>query len=178
MLEWLNSHISIETLIWLFPITFMLHDFEEIIFVEAWFKKNYQKVLPRIPKEMKSTFEELASATSARFSIPVFLQFIVYLVASFIAVELKIYGLLLGVNVILFLHVFMHVGQSLFLGAYALGVGSAVFVTFPYSLYLFYRLLSEGLVSWNDLIFNTPYGIITLVIVFYGHKLAKIVLPD
>lgn len=178
MLEWLNSHISIESLIWLFPITFMIHDFEEIIFVEAWFKKNYSRLLPRIPENMKGTFNELARTTSARFSIPVFIQFIVYIIAAFLAVEYQIYGLLLGVNVLLLLHVFMHIGQSLYLQTYALGVGSAVLVTFPYSIYLFYRLLTEDVVSGSDIWMNTPYGIITVIIVLSGHKLAQRILPE
>jgi len=87
MLDWLNSNISIGTLIWLFPISFLIHDFEEIIFVDSWFKKYYAKFLPRVPNRMKSTFQDLARTTSARFSIPVFFQFIMYVVASFIAVE-------------------------------------------------------------------------------------------
>jgi hypothetical protein len=178
MLNWLDSNISIETLIWLFPITFLIHDFEEIIFVEAWFKKNYERILPRIPNGMKEIFQDLASTTSARFSIPVFLQFIVYVFASFIAVEQQTYGLLLGVNVILFLHVFMHIGQSLYVKVYALGVGSAILVTLPYSIYLFYRLINEGLISGSDLVINAPYGILTIVLVLGGHKLAHKILPN
>ncbi len=178
MLNWLDSNISVETLIWLFPITFLIHDFEEIIFVEAWFKKYYERILPRVPNEIKKTFQELASTTAARFSIPVFLQFIVYVFASFIAVEQQIYGLLLGVNVILFLHVFMHVGQSLYVKVYALGVGSAILVTLPYSIYLFYRLINEGLINVYDIVINAPYGILTIVLVLGGHKLAHKILPN
>lgn len=33
---------TINTIVWLFPVIFMLHDFEEIIFVEAW-KRKYKK---------------------------------------------------------------------------------------------------------------------------------------
>ena len=83
-----------------------------------------------------------------------------YVFASFIAVEQQIYGLLLGVNVILFLHVFMHVGQSLYVKVYALGVGSAILVTLPYSIYLFYRLINEGLINVYDIVINAPYGIL------------------
>ena len=57
MLNWLDSNISVETLIWLFPITFLIHDFEEIIFVEAWFKKYYERILPRVPNEIKKHFK-------------------------------------------------------------------------------------------------------------------------
>ena len=177
-MDWLDSHISIETLLWLFPITFLIHDFEEIIFVEAWFKKNYGRVLPLIPKKLKGTFQEMSRTTSARFSIPVFLQFIVYVIASFIAVEQQYYGVLIGVNVILLLHVFMHIGQSLFIKTYALGVGTAVLVTLPYTVYLFYRLIFEGLIRPIELLIYTPFGILTIVVLLLGHKISRKILSD
>jgi len=173
MLEWINNTISLETLIWLFPITFMLHDFEEIITVESWFKKNYVKVSPRIPTSFKKIFEELSHTTAARFTIPVFFQFIIYVIASLIAVEYEIYGPFIGVNLIIFLHVFMHIGQSIFLKVYALGVGSAIFITLPYSLYLFYRFMTEGIIDGYDLLINAPYGLLTVGSLVIGHDLAK-----
>ena len=35
---------TINTIVWLFPVIFMLHDFEEIIFVEAWKRKYKRKI--------------------------------------------------------------------------------------------------------------------------------------
>ncbi|HZG71167.1 MAG TPA: HXXEE domain-containing protein [Chondromyces sp.] len=177
MLNWLNNYISIETLIWLFPITFLIHDFEEIIFVESWFKKYRKEILPRIPKNMKAAFQDLASTTSTRFAIPVFLQFILYIFAALIAVEQHIYEPLLGMNIILFLHVFMHIGQSLYFRVYALGAGSALLVTLPYSVYLFYRLLHEGLAHTHDFFLSIPYGFLTIAAVLWGHRLARKILP-
>ncbi|MFT4416553.1 HXXEE domain-containing protein [Fredinandcohnia humi] len=176
MIDYLNLHISIETLLWLFPITFLIHDFEEIIFVEEWFKKNYGKVSGRIPNHMRKTFDELAQTTAAKFSIPVFLQFIFYIVATYLAVEQDFLGPFIGFNVLLFLHVFMHIGQSLFLGTYALGVGTAIVITAPYSIYLFYRLLAEQLIEYSDLVINLPYGIITVIVLLWGHKVSNRVL--
>ena len=119
MIYFLNTQISLVTLLWLFPITFLIHDFEEIIFVESWFKKNYTKLLPRIPNHLKTTFHDLSMTTAARFSIPVFFQFIIYIVATYLAVEKDFFGPFIGFNVLMFLHVFMHIGQSLYLGTYA-----------------------------------------------------------
>ncbi|MEH7353938.1 HXXEE domain-containing protein [Neobacillus drentensis] len=178
MLDWVNSKISLETLIWLFPITFLLHDFEEIIFVESWFKKNYAKLEPMVPKRMKSVFQDLSETTAARFSIPVFMQFIVYIVASYLAVEQQYYDVFLGLNVLLFLHVFTHLGQSALFRCYALGVGTALLITLPYSLYLFYRLLNEAIIGFDGLIFSLPYGLITILIVWFGHKIAPKILPN
>ncbi|PLR91973.1 HXXEE domain-containing protein [Bacillus sp. T33-2] len=176
--DWLNSNIGLETLLWLFPITFLIHDFEEIIFVEAWFRKNYTKVQPRVPNKMKSTFVDLSKTTSARFSIPVFLQLIIYIIATYLAVEKQIYGPFIGLNVLFFLHVFMHIGQSLFLQTYALGVGTAILITAPYSIYLFYRLLNENIAEVTDLVINLPYGILTVFALLWGHHVAPKILRD
>jgi hypothetical protein len=176
MIDFLDTHISLVTLLWLFPITFIIHDFEEIIFVESWFKKNYTKLQPKVPHHMKEMFEKLSKTTAARFSIPVFIQFIFYIVATYLAVEKDFLGPFIGFNVLLFLHVFMHIGQSLFFGTYALGVGTAVLVTLPYSIYLFYRLLEEHF-QFSDLIINLPYGIITVFILLWGHKISTKILP-
>jgi hypothetical protein len=176
MIDFLDMHISLATLLWLFPITFLIHDFEEIIFVESWFKKNYTKVLPKVPNNMKETFKDLSKTTSARFAIPVFFQFIIYIAATYLAVEKDFFGPFIGFNVLMFLHVFMHIGQSLFLGTYALGVCTAILITFPYSLYLFYRLLEES-IQLSDLIIHLPYGMITVFILLWGHKIATKILP-
>ncbi|MBW8349836.1 HXXEE domain-containing protein [Bacillus sp. IITD106] len=178
MLEWMNANISLTTLIWLFPITFLLHDFEEIIFVESWFKKNFSKVEPKVPNRMKTLFYDLSKTTAARFSIPVFMQFILYIIASYLAAEKDMYHLFLGLNVIIFLHVFSHVGQTIFFGTYALGVGSALLVTLPYSLYLFYRFLAENIVGMMDIMMSLPFGIITVLIVWFGHEISPKILPD
>ncbi|MFC0190161.1 HXXEE domain-containing protein [Fictibacillus aquaticus] len=172
MLEWLAANISLPTLLWLFPVTFMLHDFEEIIFVESWFKRNYNKVVHKVPKPMRTTFQEMSHITAARFSIPVLIQLVFYIIATYLAVEKEFYSMFVGFNLLLLLHVFTHLGQSLLLKIYALGSGTALFITLPYSLYLFYRLLHENVIGFGDLILSLPYGILTVLIVYFGHKLS------
>lgn len=178
MLDWLNETISVETLVWLFPIAFLIHDFEEIIFVETWFKRNYNKVEPLVPHRMKGLFQVMSKTTAARFSIPVFMQFILYIVACFIAIEGNYFPLFVGLNVVFFLHIFAHIGQSVFLKTYALGVGTAVVISFPYSVYLFYRLIDEQIIQFADLFYTIPYGAITAFIVWAGHEIAPKIIPD
>ncbi|WP_277873246.1 HXXEE domain-containing protein [Mesobacillus foraminis] len=158
-------------------MTFLLHDFEEIIFVEQWFKKNYNAVINKIPGRMKPTVQSLSQTTAARFSIPVFIQFVVYVIAAYLAAEKQYYGMLLGFNLLLFLHVFTHLGQTILFKIYALGTGTALVITLPYSLYLFYRLLQERVIDYPDLLLNLPFGIITILIVWGGHRIAPKILP-
>ncbi|MHC0037625.1 HXXEE domain-containing protein [Pseudoneobacillus sp. C159] len=172
MIDWLNANTSFATLLWLFPITFMIHDFEEIIFVEAWFKRNFHKVHHRVPARLKQTFQDMSKITAAQYSIPVFFQLVIYIVATYIAVDYDFYGPFVEFNALIFLHVFMHIGQSLVLGTYALGVGSAIFVTLPYSIYLFIRLITENVIQFSDILTSLPYGILTVLVLYLGHKIA------
>jgi hypothetical protein len=158
-------------------MTFMIHDFEEMIFVEAWFKRNFNKVKNRVPNPMRKTFQDMSQITAAQFSIPVFFQLIIYIGATYLAVEHGFYGPFVGFNVLIFLHVFMHIGQSIVIRTYALGVGTAVFVTLPYSLYLFHRLLADNVIEWGDLITSLPYGILIVVVLFVGHAIAPKMVP-
>lgn len=172
MLDWLHENISLSTLIWLFPITFLLHDFEEIILVEVWFRKWYPKFEHRVPNRLKRTLQTFAKTSAAKFSIPVVLQLIFYILACYLAAEKQMYGMFLGFNLLNLLHVFTHIGQSLFIRSYALGVVTAICITFPYSLYLFSRLLQDQIVNYEDIWSSLPYGILTIFVVLIGHKLA------
>ncbi|MBU7592443.1 HXXEE domain-containing protein [Metabacillus halosaccharovorans] len=178
MYEWLNTHISLETLFWLFPIMFLLHDFEEILFVELWFKKNYSKASKKVPKFFIKTFQNMSKVTAAQFTLPVVFQFLIYIISTYLTVEYQYYNMFLGFNLFLLLHVFMHIGQSLLLGVYTLGLSTAVTITLPYSIYLFYRLLDEGIVEITMIAASLPYGVITIVIVLLGHKLAHKLIPS
>ncbi|TXC92813.1 HXXEE domain-containing protein [Metabacillus litoralis] len=177
MFNMLDAHISLESLLWLFPLSFLLHDFEEIIFVEAWFKINKEKVAHRIPATFQKTFQDMSTTTAAQFSIPVFFQLVLYIIATYLAVEQHFYYMFVGFNLILFLHVFIHLGQSIFLRVYALGAGTALCITLPYSFYLFYRLLTENLISMIDLVYSLPFGLATIFVVFIGHHVAPKIVP-
>ena len=172
MLYWLNSNISLATLLWLFPITFLFHDFEEIIFVEPWFKKHYRGLKEKVPKPMKKLFEDLSKSSSGSFAVPVFIQLILYTFSTYLAVEKQFYGMFVGFNIVLFLHIFTHVGQWIFFKVYTLGVSTALIITLPYSLYLFYRLLNGRIITPFDMLTDIPYGLLTILVVFVGHKLA------
>ena len=74
-LNWLDPHISIESLSWLFLAVFMIHDLEEIIWVEPWFKRNYTKVSDALPHTVQSMLSSMSGITSSQFSVAVGISF-------------------------------------------------------------------------------------------------------
>lgn len=168
LLNWLDAHISIESLSWLFLAVFMIHDLEEIIWIEPWFKKNYTKVSHTIPRTFQSMLHSMGSITSSQFAVAVGIEFVLFIPITFLAVEYHQFLIFIGVNSIFFLHVFTHVGQSLYIKKVTPGVITAIFIVLPYTIYLFYRLLNEGLIDWNLILLSIPIGLMIIPIVLFG----------
>jgi hypothetical protein len=72
----------------------------------------------------------------------------------------------------------MHIGQALLVTKLVPGVITAVCITLPYSLYLFYRLLKESLIEWTDIFLTLPFGLLLIPIVILGHKAGELLIPN
>ncbi len=161
------SPISTSTLLWLLPIAFMLHDFEELIFFEPWLRSNApaikSKLGNRLPSFLMNQIESMLSKTSAEFALPVCLIFLLTTVSSFLAAKYDCYGFFLLASTTFFLHGFMHLGQALVLRRYVPAVVTSVLIVLPYGVILFPRLISTGIVTWSGLLLYALAGGIVLV---------------
>ena len=84
---------------------------------------------------------------------------------------LKIYSVLLGV---LFLHVFSHLGLTLYFGGYTPGVIGAVAALIPASVYVYWRLLSARVVSLVSAVIAAAIGVSLFVpVVMIGHLVGR-----
>ncbi|GKS10276.1 hypothetical protein YDYSY3_12760 [Paenibacillus chitinolyticus] len=173
-----DDYFSLNTVVWLFLAAFMIHDFEEIIFVESWMNRNYERLRPLIPGPGQKLFKDMSNVKSSQFAVAVLVEFILFVPVTYLAAERGIWALFIGFNALLFVHVFTHLGQSILLRSYTPGVVTAVAVSLPYSVYLFYRLLRDGAATWQDLLTCAPLGLLLLPVVLAGHKLGKKVVPD
>lgn len=165
--------LTTQTLVWLFIVAFVLHDLEEIIWVEPWIKKNRDKVFTKLPTLIKRRVEKIFNITSSQFAVAVLLEFIIFIPFTFIAAEHGNYFFFLAFNTLFFLHVFTHVGQTIYMRMYTPGVVSSVLIVLPYTLFLFNRLINEELVTWNEILWSIPVGVIWLPIVLLGHELGR-----
>ncbi len=154
LLEWLNMHLHILTVVWLFPIIFMFHDFEEILTVEKWVKRNRDFVFHKIPPSLHKYFYSTFQMTTVQFAQDVFWIFLVITAATIIAVLFSFYFPFLILLALFFAHVFTHIGQAVYLGKYTPGVITAIGLVLPYSLYAYYRLLGEAVITSWDIIWS------------------------
>jgi hypothetical protein len=142
---------DLSKLIWLLPIAFILHDFEELVLFEPWLKKNANVVLSRVKNKVPALLEKQLSVildkTTAQFAFPIFLIFILTCIASLLAAEFGSYPFFLIASSLFFLHGFMHVGQAILLRKYIPALITSIFIAIPYGVVLFWRLIITGIVG-------------------------------
>ena len=142
---------DIQQLIWLFPIAFILHDFEEILLFEPWLKKNSGLIMSRIPDKAPTFLARqmpiILSKTTTQFTFPIFLIFVLTCISAFLAAEFQSYPMFLVASSLFFLHGFMHVGQAIFLRRYIPALITSALIAIPYGVILFWKLLEAGVVS-------------------------------
>ena len=113
---------TINTIVWLFPVIFMLHDFEEIIFVEAWKRKYKRKI--QTTKMKKIPFADLGITPS--FSIGVLIEFFIISALSLSACIFDWYFLWLGLFFGFTIHLIVHCMLALQFKGFVPGVVTAV----------------------------------------------------
>ena len=157
--QWLN----VQTLIWLFPIAFVLHDLEEIIMVERWMDKNRHVIYDKLPKKIADKVIKQFSMSTEQFSVAVFVIFIFVSSSTYMASQYINDGPLGNMYfftimlLIFFIHVFIHVGQSIILRSITPGVITSIVIIFPYSIIMFSSLFENQMITWNTIYVSLPF---------------------
>ncbi len=142
-MSFLNS-MPFDLLLWLVPCLFMLHNIEEVPFMEQWSKKLPVKIHP-----VEST---------RQFAIAVTFLTLGGFLLTYLGVE-KIrppggYLLVLGIQMTLAFNAFIpHLLSAIRFRAYSPGLVTALLIITPFSIYLFNRAFAEGLLTWGQFLF-------------------------
>ncbi|MCM3714922.1 HXXEE domain-containing protein [Alkalihalobacillus oceani] len=166
--DWLQSYMPMLTLIWLFPIVFMFHDFEEILTVENWTKQNKDAVMKKLRPFFRRHLSSSFQLTTLQFARNVFWLFLAIVIASLLAALYSFYFPFLMFLALFFAHVFTHIGQAIYVRRYTPGLISSVVLVLPYSSYVYYRLLGEAVTGWADVIWSasTMAGLLPVLLFF------------
>jgi hypothetical protein len=119
VLEWLISQLHLMSVLWLFPILYMFHDFEEILTVEKWTKHNKEQVLTVLPKSIRyfnSSFQNVNCSISERCILDLPYHYNSHISSR----HFLFYYIFLMLLFIFFAHVFTHIGQVLYLKGFFL----------------------------------------------------------
>jgi Protein of unknown function with HXXEE motif len=170
---------ELDTVIWGFPLAYLLHDLEEIFTIEKWMSINRDKIFEIAEKNrLLKRFARSADLTTGQFTFAFLLLFIIVTLSSYFATKrfassmgLDFFTSLLGV---MFLHVFTHVGQTVLLRKYTPGVITAILVMLPYTVYTYHRLLHSGMVNVTSIFITAVVGLMFVIpLLLFAHALGR-----
>jgi hypothetical protein len=156
-----------EILIWLFPIVFMIHEFEEIIFMRWWVRKNKEQILNKYPKLGKQVLGQFDIVSTEAFSLIVAEEF---LIVSFIVIFSAFtnnYDLYIGLILAFSIHLLTHLIQSIVLKRYTPAIITTL-MTGIFCAYAFVKMMNSELLSFNRTLVFTA---VLTVIVFLNLKI-------
>lgn len=158
--------------LWLLPVSWLVHDLEEIASIEGWSQRWEPTRRDDISRVQRQIVGLLASGRR-RFTLAVAIVGCVIIGATVVGVSdpngigMVFYLTILGGY---FLHAFVHLGQSLVFRGYTPGLITAVLLVIPTSLYLYWRLLLTPLVDAGIAVATGVFGIVVFVPIVVGAK--------
>jgi len=150
------------TIVWLLPIVFMLHDFEEIIFFKSWLNKNKAYLAKRFPQIPQWVWTHADSLSTPAFALAVAEEFVLLSLIVWGSVLWGNYVLWLAAFMGFFIHLLVHLGQWVVLRRYI----PAIVTTFPsltYGAYVLYTLVTHHLFQISEMALWALVGLGILV---------------
>lgn len=105
-------------LIWLFPIVFMIHEFEEMVFMKWWIRKNSESILLKFPRFGARIIQQQKSLSTEQFTLIVAEEFIIVFLVIIISELTSNYNLYLGLVFAYSIHLLVHIIQSIVIRQY------------------------------------------------------------
>ncbi|NFS30004.1 HXXEE domain-containing protein [Clostridium botulinum] len=161
---------SINVIVWLFPVIFMIHDFEEIILVSPW-KKKYKNYLDTCTIK-KKPFEDFKSTDS--FSIGVEILFLIFSFASLFSIIFNSYYIWYGLFFATAAHfITAHLNLTIKFKHYVPGIITAI-LFLPLSIYILYTATLILAFSVTEVILSCVAGsLFGFVIYVFLHSIEK-----
>ena len=161
-------------IIWLFPIVFMIHDFEEIIFFKSWINKNKNYLSEKFPKISKRFLPRLEKLSTSAFSLAVAEEFVLFSLITFASVIFDNYVLWLAAFMGFFVHLLIHLGQWIILKRYIPAIWTT-FLALIYCIYTLYEVVfKNNIFQVSEIVLWTIIGLVLLgVNLIFAHKLAE-----
>lgn len=160
---------DIKVIIWLFPIIFIFHDFEEIIFMKSWVRKNRHYLSERFPKLSKRLLSHFDNITTPSFALGVAEEFILITVITVVSYVMNWYMLWVGAFIAFTLHLVIHCFQTLVVKIYVPAIITSV-ICLPICIYIINYMVKlyqlETVVLYSILAFVIM--VINLVILHKG----------
>jgi hypothetical protein len=176
-----REDLPVSAALWALPISWVVHDAEEVLTVEAWSHGWTATVAATDESGLRARLVGTLAGTRRRFAVAASLVGVVAVGATVAGVRdpdgvgMVVFATVLGGY---FLHAFVHVGQSVLLCGYAPGVVTAVAVVVPTSVALYRRLFAADLLAVETAVSTAVGGLVVFTpLVLAANELARRLVP-
>ncbi len=160
-------------IIWLLPIVFMIHDFEEIIFFKPWISKNREYLTKKFPKISKRFLPQMENLSTSAFALAVAEEFVLLSLITVGSVLFDNYFLWLAAFMGFFVHLLVHLGQWIILKRYIPAILTTFFALI-YCIYTLYKIIENNIFQPSEIVLWTIIGLgLVGVNLLFAHKLAE-----
>lgn len=152
-------------IVWMFPIIFMLHDFEEIIMAEVWSKRYKREIDTAWPKRQPFGLNYIHFCQTPTFSIGVEVEFLLFSLISLFSVIFRSYFLWYSAFLGVTLHlVFVHMFICIRFKHYVPGVITSIIFILP-SIWILYVAKIIIYYDQRTILLSCFWGIILIIII-------------
>ena len=161
-------------IIWLLPIVFMIHDFEEIIFFKTWINKNTDYLTKKFPKISKRFLPRIEKLSTSAFTLAVAEEFLLLSLITVGSVFSDNYLLWLAAFMGFFVHLLVHFVQWIILKRYIPAI-CTTFLALIYCIYALFEIISNNVFQISELVLWTLIGLgLVGLNLLFAHKLAEV----
>ena len=161
-------------IVWLLPIVFMIHDFEEIIFFKSWISKNRDYLAKKFPKLSKRFLFRLENLSTSAFALAVAEEFVLLSLITLGSILFDNYLLWLAAFMGFFVHLLIHLVQWIVVKRYIPAIYTT-FLSLIYCSYSLYVIISNNIFQPLEIVLWTLIGVVLVgVNLTFAHKLAEI----
>lgn len=163
---------NIQLIIWFFPILFIFHDFEEIIFMRVWISRNRRYLCEKFPMLSKKLLPHFDNITTSSFAFGVAEEYILIITITIISYEMNWYSLWLGLFIAFTLHLIIHCFQTLIVRKYVPAIVTSI-ICLPICIYIIKNIII--LFTLNTVVSYSILGFIIMIVNLYVvHKFMDI----
>ena len=160
---------ELELIISLFPLVFMIHEFEEIICLKRWVSKNGLWLTSKYPKLTKQV-THLGQLSVSAFTVAVLEEFVLVSIITVLALTLQWYSVWIAAITAFTFHVFLHIIQSGIIRKYIPAIITSL-LSLPYLVWGLIRVLGGFYISMVMVCFVSG-TMVTILNLYFVHKLA------
>jgi len=166
--------IDFKIIVWLLPIIFMIHDFEEIIFFKSWIEKNKENLSEKFPKLSKRFIGRFENLSVQAFSVAVAEEFVLLSLVTVLSIVFESYLFWFGIFMGFFIHLLVHLIQWVAFRKYIPAIYTSL-ISIAYCIFSLNFILKNKLFEINEILIWTFVGFCIVALnLLFAHKLAEL----